>query len=74
MRPGPAGQSFLLESIKKIKFLKEQFPNATIAVDGGINLETARLCKLAGADILVAGSYTFNSEDPRRAYEELAEV
>jgi len=71
VRPGPAGQKFLPAVIPKIKFLREQFPNATIEVDGGINLETAKLCRGAGADILVAGSYTFESENPKEAYEEL---
>ena len=74
VRPGPAGQNFLIGALDKIKFLRDQFPNATIEVDGGINLETAKLCKEAGADILVAGSYTFKSDNPKQAYEELTEV
>jgi len=74
VRPGPAGQKFLPMALEKIKFLREQFPNATIEVDGGINLETAKLCKRAGADILAAGSYTFESSDPGKAYRELSQI
>lgn len=33
-------------------------------MDGGVNLETAPLCKAAGADILVAGTSVFQAEDP----------
>ena len=33
-------------------------------VDGGVNLDTAPLCKAAGADILVAGTSVFKAEDP----------
>lgn len=74
VRPGPAGQNFLSGALQKIKFLRDQFPNATIEVDGGINLATAKLCKEAGADVLVAGSYTFGASNPERAYKELTEV
>lgn len=68
---GPAGQRFLPIVIPKIQWLREHAPDATIEVDGGIVPETARLVREAGADIVVAGSYTLGSEDPKGAYEEL---
>lgn len=74
VRPGPAGQSFLMPVLGKIKLLREQFPNATIEVDGGINLETAKICKEAGADILVAASYIFDSSNPKEKFEELSKI
>lgn len=69
--PGPAGQPFNNLALEKISFLRASFPNAKIEVDGGVNLETAKLVKDAGADIVVSASYIFDSLDPKKAYEEL---
>lgn len=72
--PGPAGQPFNSLALDKIKFLRASFPNAKIEVDGGVNLETAKLVKEAGADIVVSASYIFDSPDPGKAYEELSAI
>lgn len=69
--PGWAGQKFNEKMIDKIKFIKESMPDGIIEVDGGINPETTKLAKAAGADILVSASYIFSHDDPRKAYEEL---
>ncbi len=69
--PGLAGQRFKTESLDKISFLRQIAPDVKIEVDGGITPETARLAKIAGADILVAASYIFESKNPKQAYEEL---
>jgi ribulose-phosphate 3-epimerase len=74
VEPGLSGQKFQPQILDKIKFLKKNFPDVIIEIDGGINLETAKLCKQAGADILVAGSYIFGGSDPLAAYEKLAAV
>ncbi|MEG2751309.1 MAG: ribulose-phosphate 3-epimerase, partial [Anaerorhabdus sp.] len=61
VEPGFGGQSFIPESLERIQTLKkwinEKNLNVLIEVDGGINQETGKLCKDAGADVLVAGSY-----------------
>lgn len=72
--PGPSGQEFNESVLEKIKFLRERAPNAIIEVDGGINPETARLAKEAGANILVSTSYIMNNPDPKGAYEELQRI
>jgi ribulose-phosphate 3-epimerase len=72
--PGPAGQVFLPFTAEKVQFLREEFPGATIEVDGGMNLETARRVKELGADAIVSSSYIFNSADPKKAYEELCAI
>lgn len=72
--PGWAGQKFGNQIINKIKLIKNQMPDAIIEVDGGINLETAKMCKEAGADILVSASYIFGSSDLKKAFEELSRV
>lgn len=69
--PGPAGQKFNESVIQKIEVLRERAPNVLIEVDGGMNPETARLVRSAGADIIVSGSYIFDSEKPAAAYETL---
>jgi ribulose-phosphate 3-epimerase len=46
-------------------------PNIDIQVDGGIQEETARLCKQAGANILVAGTSIFKAKDRKAAIESL---
>lgn len=62
--PGKSGQVFINETLNKIKELKDYIVNnnlkTLISVDGGINDETGKLCKEAGADILVSASYIHN--------------
>lgn len=72
--PGPSAQKFLNFTLKKVTFLRKMIPNAIIEVDGGINQETAKLVKAAGADFAVSASYIFNSPNPRQAYEALNNV
>lgn len=74
VQPGPSGQEFLPFIADKVQFLREELPDATIEVDGGMNLETAARVKEVGADIIVSSSYIFNSADPKKAYEELSAV
>ncbi len=67
VEPGFGGQSFMPNSIDKIKSLykyrKENNLNYLISVDGGINDKTYTLVKEAGVDIAVMGSYLFKQED-----------
>lgn len=68
VEPGFGGQKFMPESCSKIVRLKNymetnDIKNVLIEIDGGINDETAQLAKLAGVDVLVAGSYLFGHED-----------
>ena len=62
--PGFGGQKFMHSEINKIIELanirKERNLNYEIEVDGGINSETAQICKDVDADVLVAGSYIFS--------------
>lgn len=68
VKPGKGGQGFISESLRKIWTIRELAgPNLTIQVDGGINDKTAKLCREAGADSLVAGSYFFKHENPHDA-------
>jgi ribulose-phosphate 3-epimerase len=53
------------------KEVASTFPPYDIKVDGGINLETAKLCVQAGANVLVSGNYLFNQKDLKIAIESL---
>ena len=67
VEPGFGGQKFIESSLEKISALRDererQGLNFLIEVDGGINSKTASLVVDAGVDVLVAGSFLFDSED-----------
>jgi len=62
VEPGFGNQKFMPEALDKISYLKQRPHKYLIEVDGGINKETALLCKEAGADVLVAGGYVFSGD------------
>lgn len=72
VEPGFGGQSFMLNCANKIPVIKQNAPeNLIIQVDGGINENTANICKTLGANSLVAGSYIFKSPDMKEAIKSL---
>jgi ribulose-phosphate 3-epimerase len=72
--PGPSGQNFRPEVLPKIATLHKNYPELNIEVDGGIDPRTVRKVIRAGANILVAGSYIFDAENPAKAIKELKEA
>lgn len=71
VEPGFGGQKFMEAPLSKIGQIKEKFPHLLVEVDGGVNRETAPLCREAGADVLVAGTAVFRAEDPALAIAQL---
>ena len=67
VNPGFGGQAFIPETLPKIRQVRQAIVSrgldCEVEVDGGVNLETARLVAEAGADVLVAGSAVFDSND-----------
>lgn len=63
VNPGFGGQSFISSQLKKMERIKKMIAGRPVEleVDGGVNAETARLCRAAGADVLVAGSAVFGN-------------
>ena len=61
VNPGFGGQEFIPAQLEKIRRLKKMIASRPILIeaDGGINAETAPLCRAAGANVLVAGSAVF---------------
>lgn len=76
VNPGFGGQKFIPQILDKTRRLRnlisESGSNALIQIDGGVNLETGRQLVDAGADILVAGSFVFNSPSPADTIAALA--
>ncbi|MGY8980524.1 MAG: ribulose-phosphate 3-epimerase [Flavobacteriales bacterium] len=75
INPGFGGQKFEEITYKKVKKLRsminEQGLKTHIEIDGGVNGNNARKLIDAGADVLVAGSYVFKSENPIKKISEL---
>ena len=75
IHPGYSGQAFMPEALARIGRLRELLPSGVrLQVDGGINPETARAARDAGADLLVAGSAIFWRDDPAAAYTQLVDL
>ena len=78
VNPGFGGQSFIENTYKKVIQLKDLIEksnsNAIIEIDGGVNLETGAKLLAAGADVLVAGSFVFKSDDPTKTIKALKEL
>ena len=72
VEPGFGGQEFMKDCADKIPIIRQNAPeNLIIQVDGGINKETAQICKNLGANSLVAGSYIFKSANTEEAISSL---
>jgi len=72
IHPGYSGQAFMPDALERIAALRLLLPaGVRVQVDGGINRDTAVLARDAGADLLVAGSAVFWSDDPAKSYREL---
>lgn len=75
VNPGFGGQKFIYSQLKKIENIRNKIiksgRNIELEVDGGINDKTAKEAINAGADVLVSGSYIFNSPDYSKAISNL---
>jgi ribulose-phosphate 3-epimerase len=75
VNPGFGGQSFIENTYQKVADLKELIlkKNATtlIEIDGGVNANNAKKLVDAGADVLVAGSFVFKSDNPTETIKKL---
>ncbi|MFN3801468.1 ribulose-phosphate 3-epimerase [Belliella pelovolcani] len=78
VNPGFGGQKFIEHTYAKVKRLKEIIlehgASTEIEIDGGVNKDNAPLLRAAGADVLVAGSFVFNSPDPIQTIKTLKAI
>lgn len=78
VNPGFGGQSFIENTYKKVKQLKEIIvknnASTLIEIDGGVTSKNAKQLAEAGADVLVAGSFVFNAENPIETIADLKKI
>jgi len=78
VNPGFGGQKFIENTYSKVRKLKELIisknSKSLIEIDGGVNFDTGKKLHEAGSDILVSGSFIFNSKDPQYTIHHLKEV
>lgn len=75
VNPGFGGQAFIERTYRRVEQLKamitKEGTDTLIEIDGGVNATTGPKLVSAGADVLVAGSYVFGSDDPFAAIDSL---
>ena len=68
VEPGFGGQAFMEHLMPKLRqlraYIDEQNPDCELEVDGGVNEQTAQICRANGANVLVAGSAYFKAANP----------
>ncbi|MFZ5553907.1 MAG: ribulose-phosphate 3-epimerase [Bacteroidota bacterium] len=78
VNPGFGGQKFIAQSLDKVKeaaeIIHEKKAKTLIEVDGGVTDKNAKQLIESGANVLVAGSYVFNSADPGKTIEGLKTI
>jgi ribulose-phosphate 3-epimerase len=78
VNPGFGGQSFIENTYKKVKILRSMIDNSNsnckIEIDGGVTDKNAKALTDAGADVLVAGSFVFRSENPTQTIQKLKQI
>jgi ribulose-phosphate 3-epimerase len=78
VNPGFGGQPFIENTYKKIRQLTELTnkynPKCNIEVDGGVNYETGKKLYESGANVLVSGSFIFNSDNPTETISKLKKL
>ena len=78
VNPGFGGQSFIENTYDKIKELKELIKSkgskCQIEIDGGVTNKNAKKLVQTGANILVAGSYVFKSDNPLQTIDKLSSL
>jgi ribulose-phosphate 3-epimerase len=74
VNPGWGGQEFIEASLPKLERLRAMLPDSVaLEVDGGVHEQTVGPCARAGANLFVAGSAVFRSDDPAGAFMALGE-
>ncbi|HNP68660.1 MAG TPA: ribulose-phosphate 3-epimerase [Aequorivita sp.] len=78
VNPGFGGQSFIENTYKKVKQLRQIIEangaSTKIEIDGGVTNKNAKQLVDAGADVLVAGSYVFGASNPSQTISDLKEI
>jgi len=78
VNPGFGGQSFISNTYKKVRQLKDlctkNHTKVQIEIDGGVDASNAKYLVDSGADVLVSGSYIFKSDNPVETISKLKKL
>ncbi|XP_017078129.1 ribulose-phosphate 3-epimerase [Drosophila eugracilis] len=74
VEPGFGGQSFMADMMPKVEWLRENYPNLDIEVDGGVGPKTIACCAKAGANMIVSGTAVVGASDQRQVIKDMREV
>ena len=74
VEPGFSGQKFMPEMMSKVRELREKYPKLNIQVDGGLSPDTIEVAAEAGANVIVAASAIFGSENRKYVIGTLRDV
>lgn len=73
VHPGFGGQAFIESVLPKLAEIRRRAPQHDISVDGGITQETAEACAAHGANVLIAGTSLYRSDDMKREITRMRE-
>lgn len=71
VEPGFGGQTFMQDQIPKVKWLRDNYPNLNIEVDGGVGPNNIDICAQAGANWIVAGTAIIKSDNQKAVINNL---
>jgi len=73
VEPGFGGQSFRSDMLPKVEFLRKNYPELDIEIDGGVGLGNIDACAEAGANMIVAGTSIITASDPAKVISTMKE-
>nr|XP_046394727.1 ribulose-phosphate 3-epimerase [Ischnura elegans] len=71
VEPGFGGQAFMADMMPKVKWLRENYPELDVEVDGGVSLDNIDICAEAGANMIVSGTAVVKSESPKEVMQDM---
>ncbi|XP_034651136.1 ribulose-phosphate 3-epimerase [Drosophila subobscura] len=74
VEPGFGGQSFMADMMPKVEWLRQNYPNLDIEVDGGVGPKTIACCAKSGANMIVSGTAVVGATDQRQVIREMRDV